>query len=214
MALRVWAICFAVALAAGCGKSESPTETPSPGAGTGPVSIQIQRAEFPRILIEAESGEIAAPVQVFKDDDKASGGAYVLAPEGPDHKEMSVGGGITLKFEAPESGNYILWLRGRWCCDCGNSLEVILDGVSLGVVEDAVLGTWHWVALRGETRELKPVSLRSGSHLLALLNREDGAAVDQILLTQDPEYRPTEIELPGAASTAESGPKPDDEALR
>ena len=37
-------------------------------------------------------------------------------------------------------------------------------------------------------------SRTSGEHVLVLTNREDGAAVDQILLTQDPDYRPTGIE--------------------
>jgi len=201
-ALLMSIIVSSLFLIGGCEKAPSqnipvePSDGPSAVNEPRPAVIEIERAEFPSILLEAESGEIAAPVQLYEDDEAASGGAYVLAPEGPEHKEISIGGGVTYKFEVPEAGDYALWVRGRWCCDCGNSVEVLLDGVSEGTVEDAVLGQWHWVALLDDKHDLKMKPLRSGTHLLVILNREDGAAWDQILLTQDPDYRPSGVELP------------------
>jgi hypothetical protein len=185
---------LAVAMLVGCKKSDQvpsasgPNDQAEEGAQAG--SITIRHAVLPSILLEAEAGKIQAPMALYNDDPAASGGAYVLAPEGPNHEKMSEGGGVTLKFESPASGEYTLWVRGNWCCDCGNSAELMLDGGELGVVEDATLGAWHWTPLR------KRISLSAGPHLLAVLNREDGAKVDQVLLTRDEDYRPVDVELP------------------
>ncbi|NLZ63533.1 MAG: hypothetical protein GX902_06960, partial [Lentisphaerae bacterium] len=48
--------------------------------------------------------------------------------------------------------------------------------------------TWHWL------ESPKLYKLAAGKHELRLLNREDGIAFDQILITTDHEYFPQEIE--------------------
>lgn len=189
-------VCLALGLLMGC-KEKTPDVADTAGGGVQSVSITIHKAVSPSILLEAESGKIEEPMGIFSDDAEASGGAYVLAPEGPEHKEISVGGGVTLKFDAPEAGEYSLWLRTKWCCDCGNTVNVVLDGIELGTVGDATLEAWHWTPLQ------KRVDLSAGPHVLVILNREDGAQVDQVLMAQDADYRPAGIEaasVPGRHS--------------
>lgn len=180
---------------AGCGRSAdnpargtpSTTLAVSNGASSGGL-FSITRDVRPSILIEAESGAVKPPV-VVKEEANASEGRCVIAPEGPDHTEISVGGDVTYKVHVAEAGDYYLWLRANWSGGCGNSMDISMDGKALGYVEDAVYETWHWVPLQRPLRKLT-----AGDHLFTLGNREDGAAADQILLTQDADYRPTGIE--------------------
>jgi len=224
--LILFAAAGALALA-GCGPSGGPAAPATPTTTLTAASdaatatpkkgglISIARDIRPSILIEAESGAIHAPV-VLKEDKDASGGKYVIAPEGPNHEEISIGGDVTYKLHVTEPGDYSLWLRANWCCGCGNSMNLSLDGEALGTVEDSVFKTWHWVKLQKPLRKLT-----AGDHLLVLGNREDGSGVDQILLTQDADYRPTGIESAevqgrsnGVAPTAPAATAPSADATK
>ena len=195
---------------AGCGPGSGAASTATPTTtlkNGGLISIAFDIR--PSILTEAESGTIHPPV-VLKEDKDASQGKYVIAPEGPDHKEISVGGDVTYKLYVAEPGDYSLWLRANWCCKCGNSMNLSVDGEAMGAVEDSVVERWHWVLLQKPLRKLT-----AGPHLLVLGNREDGSGVDQILLTQDADYRPTGIESPdvqgrtdGVAPAVPAAPAP------
>ena len=195
LSLWVLAAFGLVGMTVGCGRgddsgrSEGVVHTGKPKPKP-KASISIEYEVLPSILLEAESGAIKSPMKVF-DDKGCSGGKYVLAPEGPDHKEISIGGDVTYKFSVKEAGQYVLWLRTNFSGACGNSLGIRLDGRDLGKVEDAVFEKWHWVALRAQRPRLT-----AGTHVLVITNREDGAACDQVLFTQDAEYRPTGIEQP------------------
>ena len=178
-----------VALCAGCEKQPDHGTAPTPDAARGPDQLTIEYEVRPSILIEAEVGEVHKPVAVFEDA-SASGGKYVLAPEGPEHKEISIGGDVAYRFRVKEFGEYRLWLRAKWSGACGNSVSVTLDGGDFGTVEDPVYDVWHWVPSNRRMR------LSAGEHMLIIGNREDGAAIDQILYTQDSDYRPTGIEPP------------------
>lgn len=186
--LTVCVLCGAVWFA-GCGgdADEGPAEVAQPVPARRPA-VTIIEEKAARVLLEAEEGTVKAPVEVFEKEG-VSGGKYVLAPEGPEYKEINIGGHVMYRFEVVNAGGYSLWLRTRFSGACGNSLGVMLDGQGLGTVEDAVYDKWHWVPLRGARVELK-----EGSHVLVISNREDGAAWDQVLLTTDEEYRPGGIE--------------------
>jgi len=148
--------------------------------------------EAPRIVIEAEAAdEIVPPVAVFEDE-QASGGRYLLAPEGPDHQELSKGGSARYTFTVKKPGRYVLWIRKNWCCSCGNSLLVSVDGGKEFIFgEDGTYGRWDWARAIG-----KEFDLSAGQHTLLIKNREDGAKFDQILLTTDKKYVPVGVEKP------------------
>lgn len=171
----------------------------APSKGRRLPAVTIVEEEASSILLEAEGGEVKEPVKVFAGEG-ASGGKYALAPEGPEHKEISIGGHVTYRFAAAKAGRYTLWLRANFSGACGNSLGVMLDGQSLGVVEDAVYERWHWVPLRGTRMELS-----AGPHVLVVSNREDGAGWDQVLLAGDEEYRPGDIEKAEVAGRTTGG---------
>ena len=180
-----------VLLLCGCGDETETANSNNPPPPIQNGSVTIEYEIRPSILFEAEDGEVVnAPVTVFEDVE-CSRGEYVMAPEGEEHKELSIGGDVTYAFSVKEAGKYRLWLRTRFCCACGNSLGISLDGNKVGKVEDAVFEKWHWEQLR-----LRMLELAAGAHTLTIANREDGAAWDQILLTQDRDYRPAGMEDP------------------
>jgi len=187
---------LAILLCVGCDRPSNESARPQPAPAPAAGRITVAYADDARIVFEAESGMVKAPMAVIESGD-CSGGKYVLAPEGPEHKEISIGGDVTCAFEVKTPGEYTLWLRVHFNGACGNSLGLLLDGVELGVVEDAVFEKWHWTPLRGQ----RP-NLAAGAHTLVIANREDGASCDQVLLTRDPDLRPTGIET---ATPAASG---------
>ena len=182
----------------GCGKSDSQPKSGKPAAGTGDAPVpQISMIKMaPRILIEAENGKIQPPMKVFRDA-KASQGGFVEAPEGPNHKEISIGGSVTHTFVVEEPGAYVLWIRKSWTSGCGNSLTVSVDGgkeITFG--GDATYGKWDWKRVPDPAQPGQPLlcTLTKGTHTIAIGNREDGSRYDQILLIQDSEYVPVSIE--------------------
>jgi hypothetical protein len=195
---------MALLLAACSDEPAGPGEQP-PAGGEPTATIRVHEPEPAHsILLEAEAGKVAAPMAVFEDAE-ASGGSYVLAPEGPEGEEINVGGEVVHVFHAPEAGAYALWLRTRFSGACGDSLSVALDGLPVGTVQDSVYGAWHWTPLSGRKLDLAP-----GEHVLVVGNREDGSAYDQVLLTADPDERPAGIatlDVPGRTAGAPPAPQ-------
>ena len=203
---------FVSSILAACGACEKePQGVPSrpvPSATGRPGTIKIEYQVLPSILLEAESGKVEAPMEV-RADSSASAGTYVLTPAVEPHglvhthlhKEGE--GRAALRFKPTAEGDYAIWFRAKYCCACGNSANVFLDGASLGTVEDSVYEAWHWVRL-----SRPPLRLSAADHLLLIVNREDGAGIDQVLLTQDPDYRPTGIESPDAPGRTSGLPEP------
>ncbi len=168
-----------------CKRESEPVEGRSEDNGP---RITVEYEVRPSVLFEAEAGRIEAPVAEFESD-AASGGKYVLAPEGPDHQEINKGGGVNFTLKIEKAGDYWFWLRTHWSGACGNSLGVALDGQDIGAVGDATYEEWHWVRLGR-----KPIALAGGDHVLYVESREDGSSFDQVLLAQDEDYRPIGIE--------------------
>jgi hypothetical protein len=116
-------------------------------------------------------------------DAAAPGGAILVLPEGAGTDARA--GRAELEVEIPAAGRYHAWARVRWRDACGNSVSLrVDDGPHRSVGGDDVFNVWHWVKA-GEC------SLATGAHRVTLLEREDGVALAQLLLTRDPLYRPS-----------------------
>jgi hypothetical protein len=160
-------------------------------------------------IIEAESGTITAPFEVLSNIPGASGGQYVMVPNGTggsgDGPAAPDDGWAVYTFNAPADGDYVIALRGL--------RQVANDGGddSLWVrVPDAVLGHVpflppDWIRCGGvfpgdaqdvmvwdlvrdwigtaET-DVDPVifTLTAGEHELQISRREDGTGLDAIAI--------------------------------
>lgn len=111
----------------------------------------------------------------------ASSDAFVTVPQGVG-KPPKVSGEITYSFFVPEDDTYYLWARVWWIDGCGNSLTIQIDDTPpFTFGQDGTYKRWHWFqALRG----LPQLNLQAGLHTLTISAREDGVAIDQIMLTR------------------------------
>lgn len=123
----------------------------------------------------------------------ASGNSYLEIPEGTGtQKDKDKTGLATFTFQLTEPGDYVLWCRVWWADECGNSVMVSIDGAkpfTLG--QDTSYQSWHWIKSEVKIPQLR---LEKGQHTLKLLEREDGIAIDQLLITSDRSYVPVGIE--------------------
>lgn len=139
-----------------------------------------------KIIIYASAAKkVVAPMR-FGTDPKAAKGKYLEIPDSPPGGEKLKTGHAFIDFEVKEKGDYCLHLRAWWPDACGNSMYVSVDDSKKKVwIEDATVKHWHWVKARRKT-----FLLDKGKHTIKVMNREDGARFDQILLTTDKEYVP------------------------
>ncbi len=124
----------------------------------------------------------------FKGND--SGGHVYIKLRRP-HAENETGpgddGNTTYKVYVPVAEDYTLWSLVRWYDGCGNSFFTLVDDMSPetpAYITDARYQEWHWV--KG-----KKFHLTVGWHLIRFQNREDGAKLDQFLITTADEFTPT-----------------------
>ena len=111
----------------------------------------------------------------------------------PENEEPAMKyGGALFEIEVPQAVKCKIWVRCWWDGSCGNTLNLQVDdeprSTTLG--NDGTYHTWHWL------ESPKTYNLNAGKHTIRILNREDGIAFDQILITTDMEYYPQEIEEP------------------
>lgn len=101
------------------------------------------------------------------------------------------------------TGTHYVWVRGLAVDADGDTVHVGLDGTAFGTSDKLqlasnVLNTWGWT----RTTEDGPVAsfevASTGEHTLQVWMDKDGAIVDKILITTDPDY------VPGGAGPAES----------
>ncbi len=149
------------------------------------------------LCFEAEDAiSIEAPVRIWDGGEdpadrkvaaEASGGKFIEIPEGAGDPP-DVAGEAVYEFEITQPGRYRFWGRVWWPNSCGNSFTWILNDDNPFVFgRGGTYESWHWV--RGML-----VTLQPGRHTLRVLNREDGARLDQILITRNLRFVPMGIE--------------------
>lgn len=156
------------------------------------VVLSVAWAAQVKIVVEGEHYNSIKPSMAVGTSQSASGGKFVHIPLRRPHGENESGpydnGNAVFKINVPRAGIYRLWARTHWHDECGNSFFVVVDGGQPSWIgEDGTVQKWHWV--KG-----KSYTLSAGVHTIKFQNREDGAKLDQFLLTTDTRYVPTRIE--------------------
>lgn len=149
-------------------------------------------------VIEAESGVLTAPLDIFSDLPDASGGQYIMVPEttgnSNDEPASRDDGWAVYTIDIPADGDYLIAFRGAVLDS--DSFWVNIPGM---VVNDDTLDDSGWVqanALFGSQElswDLVPESngpdtdpavftLSAGQHELQISRREDGTVLDAIAI--------------------------------
>jgi len=187
-------------LVASCGgKDDSRADQPDLGD---PQSSQANLfTDLPapdEIILEAEDAALEPPMVIKHDEVPpnmpemfySSGGKYVNLPDTPrkdgesEDRELArqeKKGKIIFDFEVEETARYRLWARINWLDGCGNSFGVVMDnGPMITLGDDGTYKRWRWVSIKGKEGQFR---LTKGKHRLEFRHTEDGASLDQILLT-------------------------------
>ncbi|WP_253155892.1 RHS repeat-associated core domain-containing protein [Stieleria tagensis] len=141
------------------------------------------------------SGEAVHSTWTIAADADASGEAFVQATPntGTNVGDSTRGPRLDypVSFDAP--GTYYIWLRMLGDDDADDSVHIGLDGIVASYGKHGMTdtsGDWHWEQNVGDRGGEDRVSINvptAGSHTLNLWMREDGVAVDKIVLTRDPD---------------------------
>ncbi len=162
-------------------------------------------SSFVYLRFEAESGDLAAPVRVTAGtgvfDD-----AWIDTPAGtPTGSAGSPSGTATYGINLPVTDTWHLWVRMYGPDPANDSFFESIDGAARQVIYPDRPGEWRWTAGSFAT-------LSAGQHVLELGGREALARADRILLTNDPDFVPTEQPVgdttpPAAPSGAAATPR-------
>lgn len=168
-------------------------ETPKPVAP--PVIPMLSVKTYKPINADAVL-KTTPPFQVVAGTNGTTASAKILevldnAGKPPEGKEPSMEyGGAVFQVDVPSDDQYRIWLRVWWEGSCGNTVSVQIDDEKKSVTagNDSAYSTWHWVSVP------RVYALVKGTHVITVLNREDGIKLDQILVTNDANYTPSGIE--------------------
>jgi CubicO group peptidase (beta-lactamase class C family) len=148
-----------------------------------PVGVSVNPPSSGPVTIsrEAESGSRAAPM-IVKSDSTASGGQFVEVPQGAGNNTNDTTHGgpgqVTFSIGIPQSSTYALWARTIAPNTGSDSFYVMRDSTLLKEWTAPLSTSWTW-------NKIANLSLTTGTVSISFRQREDGAKLDQILLTND-----------------------------
>ena len=155
------------------------------------ICFEAERAdsvESPMRVVEVPSARPGTGTDAVAVGQDASGGKYLEVPQGAGNPPKLTDGSAVFAFDVAEAGTYALWCRVWWPDECGNSFTMSVDdGTSFTFGQDGTYRCWHWMRV---PRRVKPFKLSKGRHTLKVMNREDGAMLDQVLWSRDRRYVP------------------------
>jgi hypothetical protein len=161
---------------------------PIKSAARGTNVPQVKIPDAAGAYFEAESGQIM-PAFEIADDANASGGKYVWMPGEPGKGGGSALGSMSWKMNLARSGEFYLWGRTQAATPDDDSFFVRVFQRSHDALPSTAwsIGTsaqWEWV------RFAQKIALPQGETQLQLRVREDGAKIDRLFITRDPNEVP------------------------
>ena len=166
------------------------------------VTIESEEVSYTYLWYEAEQGEITGLMQIEKDKGSSESRYVVTQPTPRNSNDASAEATLTIQFEIPRRGEYIIWGRILAPSRKENSYYVSVDGKekviwdTQGPDREMTATVWAWDRIRHrydvaeEGGDPVPFYFESGRHTLQIMGREAGTGIDKILITDNPVYRP------------------------
>lgn len=146
---------------------------------------------------EIEAGSVSSPMTISTDSN-ASDGKYVVS-------NSSESGEVNLNFTVDKTENYYIWGRVLSQTYSMDSFYVSVDGGVIDIwdtAENTWSPNWQWTRVTGRidnnnapsqnNANPRVFSLSSGQHNIKFTGREPGAKLDKIVITNDPNFVPTD----------------------
>lgn len=156
------------------------TSSDAMASGTGESAARKSGAVY--LHIEAESGTIKLPFITARDA-AASSGSYVWMPDAD----------ASYEFNVTAAGRYKVWARVLAPKGSDDSFGVQMDGGKWIKWNNLAHGdAWLWDEVHDSGNEDRVIQfeLSPGKHTFRLLQREDGAKLDCLLVTNDMSFIP------------------------
>lgn len=146
------------------------------------------------IVLEAESGVITSPM-AFDEDSAAGQGAFVqVAPGNNSLSSAPTSGTTTMSFTTTQSGDHYLWGRLQAPTGSADSFWVRVDGGAWTKWNNNHPQTqWGWKTVHDSDNSGAQLvyNWQAGtSHTIEIAYREEGAKLDQLLITTDSAFDP------------------------
>ncbi|MDZ7302325.1 MAG: Ig-like domain-containing protein [candidate division KSB1 bacterium] len=153
------------------------------------------------LRIEAEDAVITSPMEI-RSDAKAAAGKYVVYPANGTEDASA-----TLAFDIAQAGTYYVWTRslkvgppGSWTISVDGGADFVYD-----VFQNRSNSTWTWDLLseRGNGTaaapqfDPRPFKFTAGTHTLEFKARYAETKLDQIIVTADRDFVPSDNEESG-----------------
>lgn len=140
---------------------------------------------------EAESGALVAPM-VSAVDATASNSHYVWIPAGQGNNTSQTGttGIAAFTFNAPVAANYYVWARVKAANTSDDTFWVKMDSGTYQTWTLPVSSSWTWDKVNSSTQDPVIWALQPGNHTVRVRWREDGAKLDRVIITSNPNYLP------------------------
>jgi len=165
--------------------SGSPSSTSTTSSSSSTSAPPASTTESVNAEIEAEDGVMNSPMERAADN-SASSGMYVWTRNGGGY-----GGSAQYNFDVSNAGKYIIWGRVLTPNGKDDSFFVSVDGGSESLWETTMSTKWTWDKVsHRDGADPVTYNLSAGKHTLLIKQREDGAKLDEFIITDDLNFRP------------------------
>lgn len=137
------------------------------------------------LRFEPENRPLTSPAEAVNGAGAFANGWMQIEQGTPVGSAGNPAGSWDFGFSVPSSATWHVWLRMYGVNGNANEWFESVNGGSLASVQPAANGSWQWVAARSW-------SLLGGTHTLTLAGAEARARIDRVLITDDPNFIPTE----------------------
>ena len=144
------------------------------------------------VLLEAESGTLTSPAAIL-------GSGTDIYVDSTNYS-TAANASTTMTFNADVAANYHVWCRVKAPAASSDSFNVSMDGGTeqvfhvYGVAEptEPRSSSWIWKRIHVAGGDPRDYPLAVGSHSLKFRVREQGACLDRIVLSSDPNFTPSD----------------------
>ncbi|HXJ59494.1 MAG TPA: Ig-like domain-containing protein [Verrucomicrobiae bacterium] len=151
-------------------------------------TLNVHTNEDPSVLIEAESGDLTAPM-AWGTHPKALQGGYIFT-------QLGNRGAGTFRVELASDGDWLVWCRILSAAASLDSFFVSVDDGPESIYDTLLEATpgnsWQWTRLNARPVPGPSVlTLSAGTHTLSFRGREAYTLLDALLLTTNRSFVPT-----------------------
>ncbi len=147
-----------------------------------PFFPKRDRSKIETVILEAELGEVGADWEVGKTDG-ASKGNFLEVKAGKQSLDAAPSGKqgvVDLEFEVKQGGPYALFARLNCASADDDSFWIRMGNGNFRMFNNLITQGWSWV-------KLDVFHLEAGKHQLTIGYREDGAKLDKVSISNDPD---------------------------